>query len=192
MYMLGQMGKAPSISDKNGRRNATVPTLARSRSSSRTKKKTSRKKPWFLTPLRVLAILVALGALGVFSWWAYKLTLTSVHDRGQAVGNTQPGRTLRFYLDRPSIKEAAQQIGGNLALLAPLGVLLPIVFNRLRGPLRLALVCGLISLTIETVQGNLIAGRAFDADDVILNTVGVVLAYLLIGRRLARLIRGPR
>jgi glycopeptide antibiotics resistance protein len=140
----------------------------------------------------VIAILIALGALGVFSWWAYKLTLTPVHDNGQAVGNTHPGRTLRFYLDRPSVKEAALEIGGNLALLAPLGILLPVVFTRLRGPLRLAIVCGLISLVIETVQGNLISGRAFDADDVILNTLGVVLAYLLFGRWLARLVRGPK
>lgn len=173
-----------------------MPTLARSRSSSKAKTKTntktSRKTAWYLTPLRVAAILIALGALGVFSLWAYRLTLTPVHDHGQAVGNTEPGHTLRFYLDRPSIKEAATQIGGNLALLSPLGVLLPVVFNRLRGPLRLALVCGLISLVIETVQGNLIAGRAFDADDVILNTVGVVLAYLLIGRWLARVVRGPK
>jgi glycopeptide antibiotics resistance protein len=175
-----------------------VPTLARTSSSSKAKTKTknktktSRKSSWYFTPLRVAAILIALGALGVFSVWAYRLTLTPVHDHGQAIGNTQPGRTLRFYLDRPSIKEAVQQIGGNLALLAPLGVLLPVVFTRLRGPLRLALVCGLISLTIETLQGNLITGRAFDSDDVILNTGGVVLAYLLIGRRLSRLIRGPK
>jgi glycopeptide antibiotics resistance protein len=172
-----------------------VPTLAGSGSSSKKKTirpKTRRKTSWYLTPLRVVAILIALGVLGVFSWWAYKLTLTPVHDHGQAVGNTEPGRTLRFYLDRPSIKEAVRQIGGNLALLAPLGILLPVLFTRLRGPLRLAVVCGLISLTIETLQGNLISGRAFDADDVILNTVGVVLAYLLIGRRLARVVRGPK
>ncbi|MGI8332101.1 VanZ family protein [Actinomadura scrupuli] len=173
---------------------ARTPSSSKAKTKTRTKSrtKTDRKTSWYFTPLRVAAILIALGALGVFSVWAYRLTLTPVHDHGQAVGNTQPGRTLRFYLDRPSIKEAVQQIGGNLALLAPLGVLLPVVFTRLRGPLRLALVSGVISLTIETLQGNLITGRAFDSDDVILNVVGVVLAYLLIGRKLSRLIRGPR
>ncbi|WP_233510898.1 VanZ family protein [Actinomadura craniellae] len=144
-----------------------------------------------MTPLRVLAVLVALGALGAFSYWAARVTLTPVADNGNAVGNTEPGHSLKFYLDRP-FKEAVLNLGGNLALLAPLGVLLPIVVSRLRGPLRLALVAAVVSLTIEVAQGLLVMGRAFDTDDVILNTAGVVLAYLLVGRRLARLIRGPK
>jgi glycopeptide antibiotics resistance protein len=69
-------------------------------------------------------------------------------------------------------------------------VLLPVVSTRLRGPLRLALVGALLSLAIETVQGAVVLGRAFDVDDVILNTAGVVLAYLLVGRRVSRLVRG--
>jgi glycopeptide antibiotics resistance protein len=68
----------------------------------------------------------------------------------------------------------------------PLGVLLPVLSARLRGPLRILLAVGVISLCVETVQGALIAGRAFDADDVILNTAGALVAYLLIGRRIAR------
>jgi glycopeptide antibiotics resistance protein len=144
---------------------------------------------WFITGLRALGVLAALAFLAAFSYVAYKLTLTPVHDNGQAGGNTDPGRSLRFYLDRPT-RETVIQVGGNLMLLAPLGILLPVVFTRLRGPIRLALVSGLISLMIETTQGLLVSGRAFDIDDVILNTVGVVLAYLLVGRKVSRLVRG--
>ena len=82
------------------------------------------------------------------------------------------------------------QIGGNLALLAPLGVLLPLVWTTLRGPIRLALLTGMFSLAIETIQGLLVMGRAFDIDDVILNVAGVVIAYLLLGRRLSKSLRG--
>jgi glycopeptide antibiotics resistance protein len=78
------------------------------------------------------------------------------------------------------------EIGGNIALLMPLGVLLPVLSNRFRGPLRIFVVVGLVSLCIETVQGTMIAGRAFDADDVILNTLGAVLAHLLVGRMVSR------
>jgi glycopeptide antibiotics resistance protein len=137
----------------------------------------------------VLGVLAALGALGVFSYYAARLTLSPVHDNGQAGGNIDPGDSLRFYFDRPA-GEAAMQLGGNLALLAPLGVLLPVVSTRLRGPLRLALVGAMASLAIEIVQGSVVLGRAFDIDDVILNTVGVVLAYLLVGRKVSHLVRG--
>ncbi|WP_243718964.1 VanZ family protein [Actinomadura sp. 7K534] len=148
-----------------------------------------KKVPWYIIALRVVAVAIALGALGVFFYFAFKLTLTPVQDNGQAGGNTDPGRSLRFYMDRP-IKEAVLQVGGNLALLAPLGVLLPIVWTTLRGPIRLAIVASMLSLVIEAVQGLLVVGRAFDIDDVILNVTGVVIAYLLLGRRLSRTVRG--
>lgn len=147
------------------------------------------KAPWYVVALRAAAVAVALGFLGVFFYFAFKLTLTPVRDHGQAGGNTDPGRSLRFYLDRPA-KDAALQIGGNLVLLMPLGVLLPVVWTTLRGPVRLALLTGVLSLVIETVQGAFVVGRAFDVDDVILNVAGVVVAYLLLGRRLSRAVRG--
>lgn len=146
------------------------------------------KVPWYIVALRAVVVTIALGALGVFFYFAFKLTLTPVQDHGQAGGNTDPGRSLRFYLQRPT-KDALLQIGGNLALLAPLGVLLPIVWTSLRGPIRLTLLAGVLSLVIETIQGTLVMGRAFDIDDVILNATGVVIAYLFLGRRLSKLLR---
>lgn len=143
-----------------------------------------------VSAVRALVCCVAVIALGIFCFWAARVVFTPVHDHGQAVDNTQIGHSLRFYLDRPSIKEAARQIGGNLALLAPLGVLVPIVFTRLRTPLRISLVAALVSAAVETAQGTLVPGRAFDIDDVILNVIGVLIAYLLAGRRLATLVRG--
>ncbi|HEU5160673.1 MAG TPA: VanZ family protein [Streptosporangiaceae bacterium] len=152
----------------------------------------ARRPPWYVVALRVIAVATAVVALGLFSYWAYRLTLTPIHDRGQATGNTHPGRTLRFYLDRPSVKEALIQIGGNLMLLAPLGILLPVIFAGLRTVIRITAAAATISLAIEVSQGVLIAGRAFDADDVILNTTGVLLAYLIVGRRVSRLLRGAK
>jgi VanZ like family len=140
--------------------------------------------------VRTLGV-IALIALAGFGYLAARLTFTPIDDGGQAVGNTDIGRSLRFYLDRPSVKQAVLQVGGNLVLLAPLGVLLPVAFARLRGVLRMAVVAALVSLAVEITQGTLIRGRAFDIDDVILNIAGVVLAYLLAGRKFAELIRGP-
>ena len=179
---------APAATRRTVKGKTSVPTLTTSRPSG----KTSRQNSWYVTPLRIVAIVITLGVGVVFSYWAAKITLSPINDHGQAVGNTDAGHSLRFYLDQPSIKEAVLQLGGNLVLFAPLGVLLPVLVSRLRGPLRLALVCGLISFSVEVAQGFMVQGRAFDIDDVILNTVGVVLAYLIAGRKLANLIRGPK
>lgn len=139
---------------------------------------------------RVVVALLALAGLAVFGAVLAKLTLTPVPEAaGDATGNVEPGASLRFYLDRPSVKAALVQVGGNLALMMPLGVILPVLSRRLRGPIRLALVVGLFSLSIEVAQGAFVVGRAFDADDVLLNAAGAVLAYLLVGRRLARWLR---
>jgi VanZ family protein len=132
---------------------------------------------------------IFLGLIGVvaFAVVIARLTLSPQPGASKYVhDNTHPGETLRLYLDRPSVKVALLQLGGNFVLLMPLGVLLPVLSARLRGPLRILLAVGVISLCVETVQGALIAGRAFDADDVILNTAGALVAYLLIGRRIAR------
>ena len=163
--------------------------------SSAKKRKTAAarqhpKWPVLGPAVRALAIGVAVICLSAFCYWAVRLTFTPVHDRGQAVGNTEIGHSLRFYLDRPSVKEAVQQLGGNLVLLAPLGVLLPIVFARLRSLSGVVGTGALVSLIVETAQGTLVPGRAFDIDDVLLNVIGVAVAYLLVGRKIAVLVRG--
>jgi len=69
---------------------------------------------------------------------------------------------------------------GNLALLLPLGILLPLAGERFRGLKRLLLIALCLSVSIETIQfvmrffGN---PRAVDIDDVIINTVGACLGY---------------
>ncbi|MFD0904786.1 VanZ family protein [Actinomadura sediminis] len=145
--------------------------------------------PWYVLALRAVVVVTALGLLGAFCYVAFRLTLTPVRDEGQAGANFRPGDSLRFYLDRPT-GEALFQLGGNLALFAPLGVLLPLVAKRLRGPVRLAVLTGMFSLAVELVQGAFVVGRAFDIDDVLLNVAGAVLAYLIVGRRLSRSLRG--
>ncbi len=136
---------------------------------------------------RLLLVVTAAVVTVAFGLLLFRLTLTpSPASSPYVTDNTQPGETLRLYLDRPSVRAAVRQIGGNFVLLMPLGALLPVVVRRLAGPVRITLVTFALSLAIETAQGTVVTGRSFDADDVILNTVGAVLAYLVLGRRLAR------
>ncbi|MFF3329214.1 VanZ family protein [Streptomyces sp. NPDC002888] len=78
--------------------------------------------------------------------------------------------------------EAARRIGEGLALLAPLGVLLPLAHGRtavspLSSLVRTVTVGALLSLGIELLQTG-VPGQVVDVDSVLLNTVGVALAHL--------------
>jgi glycopeptide antibiotics resistance protein len=77
---------------------------------------------------------------------------------------------------------AARSIGGKLALLAPLGVLLPLVSGRLTASplaslLRTVTAGALLSTVIELLQTG-VPGQVVDVDSLFLNTAGVALAHL--------------
>ncbi|MEK8170501.1 VanZ family protein [Streptomyces sp. M19] len=58
--------------------------------------------------------------------------------------------------------------------------------------LRVTLFTALVMLLVEAVQGAVVTGRAFDIDDVILNTAGALAGYLIAGRRLSRAVHPRR
>jgi glycopeptide antibiotics resistance protein len=81
-------------------------------------------------------------------------------------------------------QEAARRIVEGLALLAPLGVLIPMAHGRLHtsplGSLVRTVAAGaLISLGIELLQTD-VPGQVVDIDSLLLNTVGVALAHATI------------
>lgn len=144
--------------------------------------------PTLLRVLRIAIWIVAAVLIVVFLGVLAYVTLTPLPDAtGQAGGNTHPGWSIRLYLDQPDIRTAIQELGGNLLLLTPLGALLPLLGRRFRNWFTVTLLSAAVSACIEVVQGVFIIGRAFDVDDVILNTAGALLAYLLIGRRMGAL-----
>ena len=74
-----------------------------------------------------------------------------------------------------------RHLGGNLILLAPLGLYLPLFLKGINTPGKMALAGFLASLAIETTQ--LLTGRGqFNVDDLFLNTLGAWLGYLLFFR----------
>lgn len=152
-----------------------------------TKTRSRGMKTALLRTLRLALWVVAAVAVVVFLGVLAYVTLTPIPDAtGQASGNTHPGWSIRLYLDQPSVRAVIIELGGNLLLLAPLGVLLPLLDRRLRHWYTVTLLCAVISACIEVFQGIFVVGRAFDIDDLILNTAGALLAYLVIGRRLGK------
>lgn len=84
---------------------------------------------------------------------------------------------------------------GNIALFLPLGFLLPLVFNRSWSLKRVMLIGFCLSFSIETIQffsrfiGSL---RAVDIDDVLLNTLGACLGFVIYWYVFPRRIRGEQ
>ncbi|MET8755659.1 VanZ family protein [Streptomyces sp. NPDC004667] len=143
--------------------------------------------------VRALAMAAAFAGTVLFAGVLARITLeASAASAGLVHGNVRPGASIRAYLDAAPAREAAKQLGGNLLLGVPFGVLLPVLLPRTWGLLRLALATAVVMTLVELVQGALVTGRAFDVDDVILNTAGALLGYLLLGRRASRAVHPRR
>ncbi|WUO59327.1 VanZ family protein [Streptomyces sp. NBC_00280] len=152
-----------------------------------------QKRRPFAFLARVLTILCAFVFMVAFAVILARLTLEpSPASAALTHTNFHPGNSLRAYLDQPEMRDAIRQIGGNVLLGVPFGVLMPIVAPRTRGLLRVLFLTALVMLMVEVAQGAMITGRAFDIDDVILNTTGALIGYLLLGRRLSRAVHAPK
>ncbi|MFF7361399.1 VanZ family protein [Streptomyces sp. NPDC008125] len=148
--------------------------------------RTVRKRNWAHTLLRAGILVVAFVGLVAFSVVLAKVTLTpSPASAGIAHSNMTPGRSLRQYAEDYTFLAACKQAGGNILLGAPFGVLLPILVPRRLRMLRMVLLTVVVMVVVELAQGAVVQGRAFDIDDVILNTTGALLGYLVVGRRIS-------
>lgn len=143
--------------------------------------------------VRALAMVAAFVGTVLFSVVLARLTLEpSAASVALVHSNVRPGHSINAYLDGASTAEVVRQLGGNLLLGLPFGVLLPVLMPPARGLLRVAAVTVCLMTLVELIQGALVTGRVFDIDDVILNTTGALLGYLLIGRRLGRAVHPRR
>ena len=167
---------------------ASKPERAKKSAKPGSKAQTApRERHVLALPIRLLAMLCAFGFMVAFAVVLARLTLEpSPASVAMAHTNLHPGSTLRAYLDQPALRDAVKQIGGNVLLGVPFGILVPVVAPRARGLLRVLLLTAVVMLLVEFAQGALVEGRAFDIDDVILNTTGALVGYLLLGRRLSR------
>ncbi|MFJ8846468.1 VanZ family protein [Streptomyces cyaneofuscatus] len=136
--------------------------------------------------LRVTVLTVVLLGLVAFSVLLAKVTLTpSPASEDIVTSNLQPGRSLRQYAEDYTFLAACKQAGGNVLLGVPFGLLLPFLVPRRLRMISMTLLTAAAMVLVELVQGALVTGRAFDIDDVILNTSGALLGYFLLGRRIS-------
>ncbi|MFF3212210.1 VanZ family protein [Streptomyces sp. NPDC002886] len=132
--------------------------------------------------IRLLAGVLLVAHLLLVGW----LMLRPLDVPWAAAANLTPLEGIRADLSLGPL-EATRRIGGGLALLAPLGVLLPLVSGRVElSPLatwsslaRTAAAGALVSVGIEMFQ-MAVPGQVVDVDSVLLNTLGVMLAHVAV------------
>lgn len=89
----------------------------------------------------------------------------------------EPFWELRIMIRTHKYKYWLGQIGGNLIMLMPLGIMLPILFEKFRSMKTVIAAFG-FSLFIEITQ--YITGRGLcELDDIFHNTLGALIGYLI-------------
>jgi glycopeptide antibiotics resistance protein len=68
-------------------------------------------------------------------------------------------------------------LAGNLFMLTPLGLFIPLIWEKKQSMLAVLQIGVLCSIAIEMIQ--FFIGRTSDIDDIILNTAGIAIGYLL-------------
>ena len=108
--------------------------------------------------------------------------------------NIEPFREIRrFWVHRRTLGADAVWVNlvGNVLAFLPFGLFVPMIAPRLDMPLRVTLLSTEFSLIVELIQLVSKVG-SFDVDDIILNTLGGILGYIIwiVSNRLRRKIYG--
>jgi glycopeptide antibiotics resistance protein len=91
--------------------------------------------------------------------------------------NLVPGKTLYYYLSlQEKFETGLENIGGNILLFIPYGILLPLALKRFTRFSRFFAMILLTSLFFELSQ-LLLAYGSCDVDDIILNGLGGIIGY---------------
>jgi glycopeptide antibiotics resistance protein len=130
--------------------------------------------------VRAVGLILAAAYLVLVGW----LMLRPQYVAWVDAPNLRPLATIRADLALGDPWLTCRRLGTGLALLAPLGVLLPMAGGRVRvsgpGSFARTVFAGLmVSLALEFLQ-TVVPGQIFDVDALLLNTAGVTLAYLAV------------
>ena len=101
--------------------------------------------------------------------------LSGLKLRQHGVFNIIPSHGVGIIMRSPDTFFKIKNIFGNIIMFVPIGFLLPTIWIRYRDLYKTTLFGMFLSLSIEVMQMPL--ARGTDIDDIILNTLGVVLGY---------------
>ena len=128
---------------------------------------------------------------GFFLFLLYLMALVYFLFFSEELGRAAAGRTysynlkpfkeiLRFWNNRESLGMLAVvlKLAGNVMAVMPFGAILPVLSRPARGAFQITMLSLEFSFLIECFQLMLRVG-SFDVDDMILNTLGGFLGYLV-------------
>ena len=101
-------------------------------------------------------------------WW--QRVIHRIHEKERI--------NLRPFLMFKQFRWSSEQVLGNFVMLLPLGIYIPLLFPKLSGFFKVFIVCLFVSVSIELMQ-LITSYRSTDIDDVILNTSGAVIGYVM-------------
>jgi glycopeptide antibiotics resistance protein len=122
----------------------------------------------------VFAVLTLTGYFILFKevsshgWWDKVLHRLDTRNRVNLV----PFQMFKIY------KTLDKQVVGNFVMLLPLGIYLPLMYKRIKGFFPVAIVSLMVSVSIELMQ-LATSYRSTDIDDVMLNTSGACVGFIL-------------
>jgi glycopeptide antibiotics resistance protein len=101
-------------------------------------------------------------------WW--QRVIHRIHEKERI--------NLRPFLMFKQFRWSSEQVLGNFVMLLPLGIYIPLLFPKLSVFFKVFIICLLVSVSIELMQ-LITSYRSTDIDDVILNTSGAVIGYVI-------------
>ncbi len=120
----------------------------------------------------VVVLFIYLVAVAVVTFFPMSIIFYDWHGRFSFV----PFASIMQLVQQTDRATALKNIAGNIVMFVPLGLLLPLLFRRLRSTGALAWRVALISIAIEVLQLPTRV-RATDVDDVFLNVAGALIGY---------------
>lgn len=137
------------------------------------------KKKRQIKAFSLILLIIYLMALAYFCFFSETYGRTIIRDTYRY--NLEPFKEIiRFltYRDTVGIWAFLLNFVGNIVVFMPFGFILPVIFVKMRGIFKCVGATLGLSLVIEAIQLVTRVG-SFDVDDLILNTLGGLLGYIV-------------
>lgn len=140
-----------------------------------------KNKKWAIAIAYFLFVLYIIIALGLLFFSPYRQAAYEMNSTGTNPYNIIPFKTISNYIKASShINQDIwiTNLFGNILAFLPLGFFLPLLFRRYKGLWITTCAVLLATSTVEILQFFTRVG-SFDVDDIILNTLGGAIGYML-------------
>ncbi|MBT2636722.1 VanZ family protein [Bacillus sp. ISL-39] len=126
----------------------------------------------------VINLFFLLSVLWIIGMTIFPIEI-GIPNRYGPSNNFVPFSSIKDLLSHSYFMVPLRNIAGNIILFVPLGFMIALKFKKLNSVLSVGLVGLLSSACIELVQ-LLLPIRAIDVDDIILNTLGSIIGFLVL------------